>query len=89
MKVNLQHIYAIVFLIGYMILTGIMMWFIFQFIGMSATKLPEWAIAFISTIFGAMSSKVSTITDYLFGSSQGSKNKELMLHKNIDKNGQE
>jgi hypothetical protein len=81
----LQKIYALVFLLGYILLTGVMLWFIYSFATSTSNKLPEWAIAFVSTLFGAMSAKVSTITDFLFGSSQGSRqkdNKELTLNQN-------
>lgn len=69
---SLQKYYAITFLIGYLVLSITL---ILVTIGM--TNLPDYGIAMISTIFGAMSTKVSTITDFLFGSSLGSKMKDV------------
>ena len=72
---SLQKWFAIVFLAGYMLLIIGMMYFIFTLTqGSDDPKLPEWAVAFLSTIFGAMSTKVGTITDFLFG---GSKTAEI------------
>ena len=71
----LQKIYALVFLVGYMVLIVAMLFFIYKLAGGSqGLDLPEWAVAFLSTLFGAMSAKVSTITDFLFG---GSKSAEI------------
>ena len=72
---SLQKIYALVFLISYMLLILAMLVFMYKFVGgLQNLELPEWAIAFLSTLFGAMSAKVSTITDFLFG---GSKTAEI------------
>lgn len=65
----LQKIYALTFLLAYVVLTGLMMYIIYQ-IAQDDSSVPEWGIAFMSTIFGAMSTKVSTITDFLFGGSK-------------------
>jgi hypothetical protein len=65
---QLQKIFAITFLIGYILLTiaaGVMVWVIAK----DSIHIPEWAIGFVGTIWGGMSGKVSTITDFLFGSS--------------------
>ena len=70
---SLQKVYALVFLVSYMLLVLSMMYFIYTMaIGSNDMNLPEWAVAFLSTIFGAMSTKVSTITDFLFGGSKSS-----------------
>lgn len=69
---SLQKVYAIVFLTGYIGITGVMLWWLFGLITATeiAADLPNWAAALISSIFTAMSTKVSTITDFLFGGSQ-------------------
>lgn len=69
-KVNssLQKIYAIVFLAAYVILSGAMCYMIYV-IAIHKVELPDWGIGFISTIWGAMSMKVGTVTDFLFGAS--------------------
>ncbi len=68
-KVNssLQKIYAIVFLGAYVLMSCAMCYAIFNLGG--DIKLPDWGIGFISTIWGAMSMKVGTVTDFLFGAS--------------------
>jgi hypothetical protein len=69
-KVNssLQKIYAIVFLIAYVVLSVAMCWMIYV-ISVNNVHFPDWGIGFISTIWGAMSMKVGTVTDFLFGAS--------------------
>lgn len=69
---SLQKVYAIVFLVGYIGITGVMLWWLFGLINAEPTalELPNWAAALISSIFTAMSTKVATITDFLFGGSQ-------------------
>ncbi len=67
----LQMIFALVFLISYVLLIVAMLVLLFNLSSNSAKlNLPEWAVAFLSTIFGAMSTKVSTITDFIFGGSK-------------------
>lgn len=65
---RLQKVFALVFLIAYIVITGVMLWIFYQ-IAQGATDLPQWGVGFINMIFGAMSAKVNTITDFLFGSS--------------------
>jgi len=72
----LQKIYALTFLIAYVLLTGLMVYVIYQ-ISLGTNRVPEWGIAFMSTIFGAMSTKVSTITDFLFGGSKDKPKDEI------------
>lgn len=69
---SLQKVYAIVFLTGYIGVTAVMLWWLFGLINAAdaAVELPNWAAALISSIFTAMSTKVATITDFLFGGSQ-------------------
>lgn len=59
----LQKTFAIFFLIAWFGLTALMLnYFIFDTI-----KLDDWQIAFISSINGGISTKLSTIIDFLFG----------------------
>ncbi|MFR9542668.1 MAG: hypothetical protein SNH27_11500 [Rikenellaceae bacterium] len=70
---SLQKWFALVFLVSYMALTCAMLYFIYLIaFGQTGVdiNLPDWAVAFLSTLFGAMSAKVSTITDFLFGGSK-------------------
>lgn len=62
---SLQKTFAIVFLIGYLVLIGLLMWKFF-----AGIILTEVAANFMFTIFGAMSTKVNTIVGFLFGSSK-------------------
>jgi len=65
---SLQKIFAIVFLAGYLALTAFIIFFIFSKV--AGNTMENWKVALISTIFTAMSSKVNTICDFLFGGSQ-------------------
>lgn len=74
---SLQKIFAITFLVGYIGLTGVILYFLFNG---TLTGLENWAVALISSIFTAMSTKVATICDFLFGgSSKPSKGNSLDL----------
>jgi len=76
---KLQKIFAMTFLVGYILLTVVMIYLVVAWIGAKGIEIPDWAVALISTIYGAMSSKVNTITDFLFGSSQGSRDKDQKI----------
>jgi hypothetical protein len=65
---SLQRVFAIAFLAGYLIVTFAAGWMVYV-ISVDSIHLPDWAIGFVGTIWGGMSAKVSTITDFLFGSS--------------------
>lgn len=65
---NLQKIYAIVFLAAYVLLSAGMCHMIY-IMSVNQTHVPDWGIGFVSTIWGAMSMKVGTVTDFLFGAS--------------------
>lgn len=67
----LQKIVAITFLVLYGAISGVMVWFVFGWLGGEIPEVPTWGISLISSVFGAMSSKVNTIVDFLFGGSQG------------------
>ena len=59
----LQKTFAIFFLVAWCILTAIMLsYFVF-----GTVHLEDWQIAFISSINGGISTKLSTIIDFLFG----------------------
>lgn len=71
---SLQKIFAIVFLVGFLGLTGVMLWLVFSWIAGNseiAADMPNWATALIGSIWTGMSTKVNTVTDFLFGGSQG------------------
>lgn len=72
---RLQKTYAIVFLISYILLTTGLLYGFYQ-ISANKISVDEYIIGFVSTLFGAMSTKVSTITDFLFGGSVKVKDKE-------------
>lgn len=74
---SLQKIFSLVFLVAYIALTGALLYMVF-FTDKSYT---EFEISLISTLFGAMSVKVSTITDFLFGGSM-EKKPEPKMHIN-------
>jgi len=65
----IQKILATLFTVAYFGITFVM----FQHFVTGALDLGEFEISFISTIFGAMSSKVNTIIDFFFGGSAKSK----------------
>jgi len=76
---RLQKVFAMTFLVGYILLTVFMLYIIVSWIGAKGITIPDWSVALISSIYGAMSSKVNTITDFLFGSSQGSADKNEII----------
>ena len=61
----IQKILASLFTIAYFGITFVM----FSYFVTKSIDLGEFEISFISTIFGAMSSKVNTIIDFFFGGS--------------------
>lgn len=66
----LQKSFAIFFLLAWCGLTVLMLeYFVFRNI-----DLEEWQIAFISSLNGGISTKLSTIIDFLFGGSVSSAN---------------
>lgn len=64
---TLQKIYALSFLAMYTILATVILWHILS-PQSEVFKISEFGSMFISTLFGGMSAKLSTITDFLFGS---------------------
>jgi hypothetical protein len=81
----LQKVFALTFLVGYLALTAAVLWFLVSWIGGQKIALPDWGVALISTIYGGMSTKVSTIVDFFFGSSQGSRDKDTQIQTAISK----
>ena len=74
---SLQKWYALTFLVVFIIVIGGMITVIAYFT-MNDVEAPDWAIAFFTTVFTAISMKIGTITDFLFG---GSKTAELQERK--------
>jgi len=68
---GLQKAFAIIFLAGYLAITGLMIWLVVGWLGGGGLDLPTWAVSLVSMVFTAMSTKVNTIVDFLFGGSQG------------------
>ena len=68
---TVQKIFAMVFLIAYVTLTGFMLYWAFNHSNM---ELSDFQITTISTTFGAMSAKINTIVDFFFGASDKDRN---------------
>jgi hypothetical protein len=68
----IQKILATLFTVAYFGLTYTM----FRYFVLNSLELSDYEIGFISTVFGAMSSKVNTIIDFFFG---GSSNKNEQI----------
>ena len=79
----LQKTFAIFFLVAWCGLTALMMdYFIF-----GTVQLADWQIAFVSSINGGISTKLSTIIDFLFGGAiSGVNNINLKNKKRKDEN---
>ncbi len=75
---SLQKIYALAFLLFYAALTAGLIFLVYKLVE-NGYELPDWVIALMSSIWGGISIKVSTITDFLFGSSKGSQDKNFRL----------
>lgn len=63
---SIQKLFAIIFLLAYVGITGFMLWWA---VNHASMELSDFQITTLSTTFGAMSAKVNTITDFFFGSS--------------------
>lgn len=78
----LQKAFAIFFLIAWVGLTILMLkYFIFHTI-----QLDDWQIAFISSINGGISTKLSTIIDFLFGGAISGVNNINLKNKRKNEN---
>ena len=62
---SLQESFAVIFLVCYMLLSLTIIIYIFT--GEGGKNLQDWASSLIILIFTAMSTKVATICDFLFG----------------------
>jgi len=82
---SLQKLYALSFLAGYFVLTAAVIWFVVAWVGGDKIVVPDWGIALITSVWTAMSTKVSTITDFFFGSSQGSQDKTAQVQAAMSK----
>ncbi len=65
----IQKVLAIIFTVAYFFLSYTM----FKYFVLNSLELSDYEIGFISTVFGAMSSKVNTIIDFFFGGSSSKK----------------
>lgn len=61
----IQKVLAIIFTCAYFFLSYTM----FKFFVLNTIELSDYEIGFVSSVFGAMSSKVNTIIDFFFGGS--------------------
>lgn len=78
----LQKAFAIFFLVAWCALTFVMLnYFVFQTI-----QLEDWQIAFISSINGGISTKLSTIIDFLFGGAISSVNNVKLKNRRKNEN---
>jgi hypothetical protein len=59
---SLQKIYALSFLLAYVGIIAALF-----YISFTKPDLPEFSVMLLSSIFGSMTTKVGTITDFLFG----------------------
>lgn len=80
---SLQKVFALTFLVGYLAMSGVMIWVVIGWLGVERVQVPEWGVALITTAFTAMSTKVATITDFFFGSSASSRSKDEDLSKAV------
>ena len=76
----LQKAFAIFFLLAWCALTYVMLdHFVFTII-----ELQDWQIAFVSSINGGISTKLSTIIDFLFGGSMSGENDLRLKNRKKD-----
>ena len=62
----LHKIYAMTFLLAYILLTA---WMLYSIIHHKFENISQFETGMVGSIFGYMSSKVNTVTDFLFGAS--------------------
>ena len=79
---SLQKIFALVFLVTYIALTALLVWGLWVYVKNGVVDAPEWVVGFISSLWGGLSAKLNTIVDFLFGSSKGSQDKN-MINENL------
>ena len=70
---TLQKVFSIFFLLSWVSLTVL----ILNYFILKKVDLLDWQIAFVSTIYGGISTKLGTIVDFLFGGSSSSEKVNL------------
>ena len=84
---SLQKIFALVFLIGYILLSISMVIIVFGFFGVGVgSNMEPFQASLISMVFTAMSVKINTITDFLFGGSKGKDDSDKRLAESFAQN---
>ena len=69
----MQKLYALTFLLAYLALTS---WLVYSIVQGSMARISQFETGLIGSIWGGMTAKVNTITDFFFGSAQEMKNEE-------------
>lgn len=83
---SLQKIFALVFLVGYILLSIAMVIIVFGFFGVGVgSNMEPFQASLISMVFTAMSVKINTITDFLFGGSKGKDDSDKRLAEAFEK----
>jgi len=70
----LQKTFAITFLVCYIGMTILMLYGFYK-IGIAEVEVPNYVVAFVTSVYTGMSMKVNTIVEFLFGSSLSSNKK--------------
>jgi len=76
---SLQKVFAIVFLIGYIGITIAIIAMVFGIAGMDRVELNAIQASIITMVFTAMSTKIGTVTDFLFGGSKTNDDSEKKI----------
>ncbi len=76
----MQKVYSLVFLLAYLGLTG---WLVYAIIHGSIKDISQFETGMISGIWGGMTAKVNTITDFFFGAAEekSDKNYDQLIGK--------
>ena len=64
----IQKVFAVTFLVGYLLITGVLLWGLYN-VGVHGVTFENYIVGLVTAVFTAMSNKVSTIVDFLFGGS--------------------
>lgn len=65
---KLQKSFAVVFLVGYFVVSGLLLYGVFM-AAIYKIQFDNYLVGIVTAIFTAMSTKVNTIVDFLFGGS--------------------
>lgn len=76
---SLQKVFALIFLLGYITITGCIIWCIFS--SSVPADLSNFQAGLIGSVFTAMSTKVNTVVDFLFGGSSSKDESEGRMIK--------